>query len=92
MFLHPNCEFKQGDLINVYWMDNDEPQRSPLYPHPVIFIDNSTPNHLLQGGYPQGADYKGEPRFYRVWVMDDTNDDGAGEQHFDRPYWTFQKV
>jgi hypothetical protein len=92
MFLHPNCEFKQGDLINVYWMDNDEPQRSPLYPHPVIFIDNSTPNHLLQGGYPQGADYKGEPRFYRVWVMDDTNDDGAGEQHFDRPYWAFAKA
>jgi hypothetical protein len=92
MFLHPNCEFKQGDLINIYWVNNEGVQRSPLYPYPVIFIDNSTPNLLLKGGYPQGADYKGEPRFYRVWVMDDTSSDGAGEQYFDRPYWTFQKA
>jgi hypothetical protein len=91
MYLHPNCEFQQGDLINVYWVDNYEPERSPIYPYPVVFIDNSTPNHLIEQ-HGQEAEYQGEARFYRVWVMDDTNAEGAGDQHFDRPYWVFKKA
>lgn len=83
MYVHPNCEFKTGDLVELFW-DSATPRSYGLH----IFLDNERPSHL-KDNVP--VEYENGPRFYKLYALVPKEDMGEIET-YDRPYWLFRKA
>ena len=88
MYVHPNCEFKTGDLVELFWHGDDF---TPLIKRSYglhVFLDNERPSHL-KDDVP--LEYENGPRFYKLYAL---KSDGEKEdiETYDRPYWIFKKA
>ena len=85
MYVHPNCEFKTGDLVELLW-DSSIPHSYGLH----VFLDNERPPHL-KDDVP--IEYENGPRFYKLYALTTKEDMGMEEiEVYDRPYWVFRKA
>ena len=83
MYVHPNCEFKTGDLVELFW-DGLTPRSYGLH----VFLDNERPPHL-KDDVP--IEYENGPRFYKLYALI-PNEDMEEIETYDRPYWLFKKA
>lgn len=83
MYVHPNCEFKTGDLVELLW-DSATPRSYGLH----IFLDNERPPHLKEN---VPIEFDDGPRFYKLYSLK-KNEDMDNIEIYDRPYWVFRKA
>jgi len=92
MYVHPNCEFKTGDLVRLFW-DNNEESKCPEGYGLFVFLDNERPPDLPHAP----MDYEGGPRFYRLYTLVPAANPAGNNvrfyeiEYYDRPYWDIRK-
>lgn len=87
MYLHPNCEFNPGDLVELFWHGDDlTPFKRSYGLH--VFLNNERPLHLND---KVPVEFGEGPRFYKLYAL--TSKEGVEDiETYDRPYWILRKA